>query len=131
MHKYDIIDIDKFVDTSRTLVYQNFGQDNTTSIDNLFTTLTDEELSEMNSYLTLSECKIMLSKFSKKQKHKHTKIIKYIITEQDFIDYIDALNNRLISNMLAKLASEGFLETAFDEETNDFVFWVKDNHEKN
>jgi hypothetical protein len=43
--------------------------------------------------------------------------------------FIESLNSRLVSNMLHKLSMEGFLESAFDSNLNDFVFWVKEDEE--
>jgi hypothetical protein len=39
------------------------------------------------------------------------------------------MNGRLVSNLLASLASKGLVESAYDEKLDDFVFWV--NEEKN
>jgi hypothetical protein len=36
----------------------------------------------------------------------------------------------MISNILSKLVSEGLLDSAFDTEKNDFIFWVKENNGK-
>ena len=33
----------------------------------------------------------------------------------------------MISNMLNTLVNKGLLETAYDNESNDFIFWVKNN----
>ena len=32
----------------------------------------------------------------------------------------------MVSNMISNLVKKGLLESAFDEEKNDFVFWKKD-----
>jgi len=37
------------------------------------------------------------------------------------------MNGRLVSNMLTSLVSKGLIESAYDEQINDFVFWIKDN----
>jgi hypothetical protein len=133
MAKYDIIDIDKFVETTRTLVYHQFGgaEELPKQIENLIDSLSPEELQEMNSCLGQSEAENILQKFVKKQRNKNTKEIRITISDDDYMLFIEELNTRMIGNMLAKLASQGVLETAFDEELNDFVFWAPDKNEKN
>lgn len=133
MENYEIIDLEKFVESTRTLVYHQFGNKEglPKNIDSLIERLTEEELNEMNRCLTQSESLNILQKFVKKQKNKYTQEIRVSITDDNYMLYVEELNSRMISNMLAKLASEGLLETAFDEEINDFVFWTKDSDEKN
>jgi hypothetical protein len=133
MENYEIVDLEKFVESTRTLIYHQFGNTEglPKNIDNLIQRLTQEEVDEMNRCLTQSESLNILQKFFKKQKNKYTKETRVSITDDNYMLYIEELNSRMISNMLAKLASEGLLETAFDEEINDFVFWAKDNNEKN
>jgi hypothetical protein len=33
----------------------------------------------------------------------------------------------MISNILNSLVNKGMIETAFDNKSNDFVFWIKDS----
>jgi hypothetical protein len=133
MKNYEIVDLEKFVESTRTLVYHQFGNKEglPKNIDSLIERLTEEELDEMNRCLTQSESLNILKKFVKRQKNKHTQETRVNITDGNYMLYVEELNSRMISNMLAKLASEGLLETAFDEEINDFVFWAKDSNEKN
>lgn len=133
METYEIIDIEKFVESTRTLVYHQFGNKEglPKNIDNLIQSLSDEEVDEMNRCLTQSESLNILQKFTKKQRNKYTQETRVSISDDQYMLYIEELSSRMISNMLAKLASEGLLETAFDEEINDFVFWAKDSDEKN
>lgn len=136
MEMYDIIDLEKFIDATRTLVYSYFGKDNdknnpNNTVDNLLNSLTDDEVCEMNACLSLSESMVIAKKFIKTQKNKNTKQIRQIISEEAYMQFVEELNSRLVSNLISKLASQGVLETAFDEEANDFVFWVKDPNEKN
>jgi exonuclease V gamma subunit len=136
MEMYDIIDLEKFIDATRTLVYSYFGKDNdknnpNNTVDNLLNSLTDDEVCEMNACLSLSESMVIAKKFIKTQKNKNTKQIRQIISEEAYMEFVEELNSRLVSNLISKLASQGVLETAFDEEANDFVFWVKDPNEKN
>ena len=48
-----------------------------------------------------------------------------------FADIVHKLNDRMVSNIISGLVQKGLVETAFDNEVNDFVFWVKnDENEK-
>jgi len=44
-----------------------------------------------------------------------------------FLSIIESLNDRMVSNLLNSLVNRGLVETAYDAEENDFVFWVKDD----
>jgi hypothetical protein len=37
----------------------------------------------------------------------------------------------MVSNILTKLVSDGIIESAFDTEKNDFIFWVKEQDDQN
>jgi hypothetical protein len=45
------------------------------------------------------------------------------------MEMIESFNSRMISNMLNHLVNRGLLETAYDADSNDFVFWIKDETE--
>lgn len=49
----------------------------------------------------------------------------YNVTEDKFINILEKLNSRIVSNILGSLASKEIIEMAFDNEINDFVFWIK------
>jgi hypothetical protein len=36
----------------------------------------------------------------------------------------------MVSNLLANLSRQGLVESAYDESLNDFVFWAKDENNK-
>ncbi|NBT08684.1 MAG: hypothetical protein EBS98_07780, partial [Chitinophagia bacterium] len=40
---------------------------------------------------------------------------------------LEELNSRLVSNILNSLVNKGLIESAYDSDTNDFVFWVKND----
>ena len=66
-----------------------------------------------------------------KQTNKITKKERYIISTKNYLEMIESFNARMISNLLSHLVSQGFIESAFDTEANDFIFWMKDNAEEN
>jgi hypothetical protein len=127
---YAIEDMDRFVEASRVLVYSNFGPNkNDISVENSsIDQLSEEEQEEIKNCLTQSEAVSILQQFIKKRKNKTTRKTEYCVTENSYLNYLESLGSRMVSNMLNNLTNAGLLESAFDSETNDFVFWVKENN---
>jgi hypothetical protein len=123
-----IKNFDDFVDHARLLVFKFFGVANeqmNDSINKVIGELTEKEKEEMNEALTHEECAIII-----KNKAKLTKNKEYKLTETILYDILEEINSRLVSNILNRLVNNGILESAFDSEQNDFIFWVKDNDKK-
>lgn len=124
---YEIVDIEKFVESTRVLIFDAFGKKNP-ELENLATDLQElkeQERLEIDSVLTQQEALLIVKNLAKK---KHGV---YSINNKIYSQIIDSFNTRLIGNMLSSLTSRGLLETAFDSESNDFVFWVPENNDKN
>lgn len=126
--KFEITDIDKFVECSRVLVFDCMGKDQTSSLNDMKYTLlelSEEERNELNEVLSQEEamsiCKLFLRQYDDD---------KFIVSNKQYAKLIDSLNTRLVSNMLNNLVNRGLLETAFDHDSNDFIFWVKENENK-
>jgi predicted transcriptional regulator len=127
-----ISDLEDFTDRARSIVYNNFGQwsDNLNkpvSIDDVV----PDELEELNKVLSHQESLLIIKENIKKEKHKITKKIRYVLNDTIFTTIIYKLNNRMVSNILNNLVQKGLVESAFDEESNDFIFWVKNTNEEN
>ena len=43
---------------------------------------------------------------------------------------IEAINERIVTNLLNILANKDIVESAFDEKINDFVFWIKEENDR-
>lgn len=127
--KFEINDIDKFVECSRVLVFDCMGKDQTSSLDDMKYTLaelSEEEQAELNDILTQEEAMTICKTFLEQRDDDDL----YIISNKRYAELIDSLNTRLVSNMLNNLVNKGLLETAFDHEANDFIFWVKEHENK-
>jgi DNA-binding HxlR family transcriptional regulator len=123
-----VSDIEEFTDKARAIVFNNFGQwsdnpENPVSIDDV----ESEELEEFNAVLSHQESLIIVKQLIKKEKNKKSKKIRYVLNDQIFAAIIDDLNTRMVSNILNNLVQKGLVESAFDEEANDFIFWVKED----
>ena len=130
----EISDIDKFTDYIRNIVYISFKDDESIDDENYivdinsgFETLTKEEIQELESVLDKKECINIIKETSRKIRNKKTRKVKYLMDDKILYDIIDHINQRMVSNIISNLVKKGLLESAFDEEKNDFVFWKKDN----
>lgn len=126
-----IKNLEDFINASRRLVFQNFGSqsEDNFDIENILTNINPEDDKEMDSVLSYKESLSIVEIFIKKQKKKtdHTKT-RYLLNEESYLKIIEALNDRMVSNILNNLVNKGLIETAYDEKTNDFIFWVNDKN---
>lgn len=128
-----IDDISQFIESTRVLVFNAFGKTNETQLDELsffLSELPKEEIDELNQTLTQDECLSISKNFIRKELNKKTKKIRFVINTKKYMEMIESFNSRMISNMLNNLVNKGVLESAYDSEANDFIFWVKDNDKK-
>jgi hypothetical protein len=127
-----IDDIEKFIESTRVLVFNSFGKTNETELDDLSFLLSDlpkEEVEELNSSLSQEECMIIAKEFIRKEQNKKTLSTRFTISNKRYMGMVESFNSRLISNMLNHLVNKGLLDTAYDADSNDFVFWVKEESE--
>jgi hypothetical protein len=130
MNHYTITNLDEFTNGVRKIVFGAFGKpadivDKTSAV--LLSQLSEEEEAELETVLTHSEASVIVKSMIKKQIHNKTKRIRYVIDDQIFNDIIEALNSRIVSNILSNLVQKGVIESAFDDELGDFVFWASEN----
>lgn len=126
---FSISNLEEFVDHARSLVFKFFGQTNEIAGDSLTDTLsnmTKTEIEEMDVTLTHEEASIIIKNHAKKQINKKSKEIRYCLNDKILAEIIEDLNGRMVSNILNALVNKGVLESAYDSEQNDFIFWVKD-----
>jgi hypothetical protein len=128
---YIIHDIDAFTNHVRVLVYNAFGSGlsedkGDPEIDDLIS-VKPEDKDELDKILSFEESLNIATQIVKKQKNKKTNNIRYVVNDSIFLQVIESLNDRMVSNILNNLVNKGVLETGFDNETNDFLFWIKEN----
>ena len=125
----NIVNLDKLINFSRKVVYANLGEEYSDASDanflHLVENMPEEQQEEMNSILSLSEARAIFKPFVRQQRHKKTLNIKTSILESDYDTILRQLSERMISNIVRNLVNRGLVESAFDEEKNDFIFWVK------
>lgn len=126
-----IQDLSEFTDKVRAIVYNNFGvwQDET-DIDIMIDDVAENEREEFDKILSHRESLVIIKENIKKQRNKTTKTVRYVLNDEMFAEIVHKLNDRMVSNIINRLVKKGLIETAFDNESNDFIFWVKDNEDE-
>lgn len=126
MEWYGITDLKDFVNAIRNIIYNNYGnnsKETTTSIE-----LSDEEQKELDSILSYEESYAIVLPLIKEKKNKKNKTVEYMINDEIFENMLHSLGDRMTSNLLNGLVNKGLVEAAYDSELDDFVFWIKDEH---
>jgi hypothetical protein len=130
MSWYNITDLSEFIEASRVLIYNNFGKEGeTVDVSKVsISKLTPEEQTEIQQVLNQIEAVAIAKEFLvENDSHEQDK---YRISDKNYLKFLDSLNDRLVSNMLNKMVGQGLLESAYDDKTNDFIFWMKDDNKK-
>jgi hypothetical protein len=127
---YVINNLKDFINQSRYLVYTNFG-DKESKEEYALKQLSSNEKQECDDVLSYEESLLIVKNLIRTQKNKTSKKIRHLISNDLFMDIIEQLNIRMVSNILNGLVKKGLVESAFDDEANDFIFWIKDNESKN
>lgn len=123
---FEIKDLENFINATRRLVFQHFGQkENEINIDDLLSKIDPKDQTEMDTVLSYQESLSIAEPFIRKQISKYDKNkVRYLLSEDNYMLMIESLNDRLVSNILNSLVNKGLIETAYDEKCNDFVFWI-------
>lgn len=128
---YVIKDLKQFTDKARAIVYNNFGVwQNKTELDILIDDVKDKEKEDFDKILSHQESLVIVKENVKKERNKKLNKIRYTVNDTIFAEIIYRLNDRMVSNILNGLVQKGLVETGFDSEANDFVFWIKQDEDE-
>lgn len=125
-----IKDLEQFIETTRSLVFNSFGDNKNKNWDELKLDVLDSEKEELDTILSHEECLNIAKDILRTQTNKKTLEKRYLVSDESYYMFVDSLNQRMVGNLLQGLVSKGLVETAFDNETNDFIFWVPDENNK-
>ena len=125
-----IKDFDRFVEYTRSLVFNNFGKSDKEDTDIIDFAISSEEKQEIDRILSFHESEVICRELLKKQKNKKNNSIRHLVNDTIFLSVVESLNDRMISNILSGLVNKGLVDTAYDSQSNDFVFWVKEDDTK-
>ncbi len=125
----EVVNVDKLINFSRKIIYHNFDEDNSNLTDSEFLQKVDssidkENQKEIDCLLPFGECKAIFKPFLVRVLSKDD--LYYKIKEDDYDEILIQMNRRMVSNIVKDLVAKGLVESAFDNDKNDFVFWVKD-----
>ena len=126
----EVVNVTKLLNFSRKLVFYNF--------DSTYSSLDDEEFilkvqeiklseePEVDKLLPYKESLLMFNEHLPREKRKNSaKGYTIYIKDKDYDLFLEQLCERMVSNIIQSLVKKGLVETAFDNEKNDFIFWVK------
>jgi len=129
---YIVPNLSDFTYKARAMVYNNYGNwDENVELEQLMSDISEQEKEDFEKMLSHQESLVIVKEKIKKERNKKTGKIRYVLNDEIFVEIVAKLNDRLTSNIMSSLVKKGLVETAFDEEKNDFVFWVADNEDKN
>lgn len=123
---YVIKDFESFINSTRAIVYNSFGNESKDDHTDL-TIVLEKEKEELDNVLSYNESVVIAQSILKKQVNKKTKKERYLVSDSKYIELLSSLNYRLVGNILHGLSNKGLIESGYDDEANDFVFWIKDN----
>jgi hypothetical protein len=127
-----IKDFQGFIEATRALVFNSFGSEQgDKNKDDFMLSVTNKDKQEIDNILSYDESLTIVVGFLKKEKNKTTSKIRYLVNDDAYMKIIYALNDRMTSNILNGLVNKGIVETAYDDESNDFIFWIKDKDNDN
>jgi hypothetical protein len=105
MESYSIIDLEGYAKAMRSGAASSFEEDYTENLDDFITIPQVINIIKENN-LGLDEEG------------------NYLINEDIFDDVFNSIRDRLYEVALCKLAAKGLIECAWDDESNDMVFWL-------
>ena len=121
-----------FTNQARVMVYDNFG--NWEKFDpndqKITRSLKHKEKDDLDIVLSFKESLSIIKNLIKKQRNRKLRKIRYMVNDTIFYEIIEALNTRMTSNIINNLVKKGLLESAYDENINDFIFWIKEDENK-
>lgn len=129
---YIINDFEEFIDAIRALVFNSFGKHSKddTDLDDLLVCSKPENQEELDDTLSHDEAVVIAKGILRTKKDKYTGKISYILNDDDLLELMELLNDRIVSNILNKLVQMNLVESGYDSETNDFIFWIKDENKE-
>lgn len=119
---YVMEDSSEFINQVRRIVFAGFGEKDLEDAE-LSELIAEIDEEEMDKTISFAECEVISREYIEQKKIRRK--IKYLLTSQNFSQFIEAVNARLVSNIITQLVDMGQLESAWDSEANDFIFWVK------
>lgn len=107
---YSIIDLDGYAVSVRDFVAKSFLDNYTENLDN---------------YISIEQVKNIIIGYSLGQDEEYN----YLVNEEVFNDTFEDIREWIFNVGVAKLASKGLVECAWDDDANEMVFWATNNEQ--
>ena len=118
---YIINDLNQFADYIRKISFEKFSKANDSVNDDFSVHLSQEKDSKkVDDIISTQEVEIIILSITKKNKKGH-----FPINDKKLVKIIENINGRIVSNLLNSLVNKNIMETAYDEDINDFIFWLR------
>lgn len=122
---YVINDLTEFATYIRKISLHKFSQANQSVSDEFSTCLSEEKNNtEDENVISIKEVENIIVSLIKKNKRGE-----FLLSSRILIKIIEEINERIVTNLLNILVNKNIIESAFDEKTNDFIFWVKEKND--
>jgi hypothetical protein len=107
---YSIIDLDGYAASIRDFAAKSFLENYEENLDD---------------YISVEQVKSIIIGYSLGQDDEFN----YLLNEEVFNDTFEDVREWIFNVGVAKLASKGLVECAWDDESNEMVFWCKDDEQ--
>lgn len=115
-------DKDHLIESTRILVFNSMGPEKS----NIKLSINPQDKEELDTILSFNETKNIMMPHLRKQRNKRTNEERYLLEDTKYQEIIELIGSRMVSNILHGLVKKGLVESAFDTECNDFIFWIPD-----
>lgn len=123
---YVIKDLDQFAVYIRKISLHKFSETNKV-VDDEFSSSFLKEKENINDDEIISIKEVENIIFSLARENNEEELL---LNDKILHNIIEAINERIVTNLLNILANKDIVESAFDEKVNDFVFWIKEKNDR-
>lgn len=116
---YSIKNMKKFCEAARNIVAEDLKGDISTKKNKMSN-------NDLDSFITIKQVENIVRTHCIQEDSN-----KCCINIDIYLDILNDISSHMWGSALAKLAADGFLESAWDNDLNDMVFWLKDADTKN
>jgi hypothetical protein len=124
---YVIKDLDQFAVYIRKISLHKFSETNKVVDDEFSSSFLKEKENIKNDDEIISIKEVENIIFSLARENNEEELL---LNDKILHNIIEAINERIVTNLLNILANKDIVESAFDEKVNDFVFWIKEENDR-
>ena len=123
---YVIKDLDQFAVYIRKISLHKFSETNKVADDEFSSSfLKEKENINDDEIISIKEVENIIFSLARENNEEEL-----LLNNKILHNIIEAINERIVTNLLNILANKDIVESAFDEKINDFVFWIKEENDR-